>query len=237
MKLTVGSLFSGIGGIDLGLERAGMEIRWQVEIDPWCRQVLMKHWPTVPKYGDIREIDETQFERVDVVAGGFPCQNISKASVARSGIDGPQSGLWAEFYRVICDLRPRYVLVENTAAITTAGLDRITGQLAEIGYDAEWDCLPAAAFGAPHIRDRFYLLAYPRSDRYGTPEETIFAGWSESQLHAGWFPKPAICGVDDGVSRRVDRLRGLGNAVVPQVVEHIGRMIVSAATAGIPTHV
>ena len=228
MSMTFGSLFAGIGGLDLGLERAGMECRWQVEIDPFCRKVLAKHWPDVPKYEDVRHVGRDNLEPVDLICGGFPCQDISRAG-RRNGIDGDKSGLWGQFARIIRELRPRYVLMENSSSLTVRGIDRISGDLAEGGYDAEWDCLPAAAFGAPHIRDRFYLLAYARCRRHRAPEEAVFAGWSRSQLHGGWTTEPDVGRVADGAPARVDRLRGLGNAVVPQVAEWIGRRIMEAA--------
>src|SRR6185312_32662 len=108
--MTVGSLFAGIGGFDLGFERAGFEIKWQVEIDPFCRAVLAKHWPDVRRYEDVRTVG-AELERVDVVCGGFPCQDISFAGDG-AGLDGERSGLWREFSRLIGELRPRYVVVE-----------------------------------------------------------------------------------------------------------------------------
>ncbi len=224
---TFGSLFSGVGGFDLGLERAGWRCAFQIENDLYCQRVLAKHWPDVPRWGDIREVNPDDLPRVDLLAGGFPCQDIARVG-RRAGIDGVKSGLWAEFYRLVCDLRPAYVLVENTTSLLVRGLDRVNWDLAEVGYDTEWDCLPAAAFGAPHIRDRLYLLAYPRGRRHALPDQTVFAGWTRAQLHAGWTPEPGVCRVADGVPRQVDRLRGLGNAVVPQVVEWIGRRLLEA---------
>ena len=160
--ITFGSLFAGIGGLDLGLERAGMACRWQVEIDDYCCQVLAKHWPTVERYEDVRTVGIRNLESVDLICGGFPCQDISSAG-KRAGIEGQRSGLWSEFYRIICELRPRYVLVENVAALLVRGMDRVLGNLADGGYDAEWDCIPAAAVGAPHIRYRVFILAHRNS--------------------------------------------------------------------------
>src|SRR6266699_2059797 len=140
--LTVGSLFSGIGGFDLGLERAGMEIRWQVEIDSFCQQVLAKHWPNVKRYDDVRTVGAHNLERVDVLCGGFPCQDVSCAG-PRTGIDGVRSGLWSEMVRVVRELRPRYVFMENTHGLLERGFGRVLGDLAEAGYDAEWACLAA----------------------------------------------------------------------------------------------
>jgi DNA (cytosine-5)-methyltransferase 1 len=148
-----GSLFSGIGGFELGLERAGMRCIWQSEIDPYASAVLRKHWPEVPNHGDIRNVRAGVVERPDVICGGFPCQDISNAG-KRAGIDGERSGLWSEYARVIGELRPRYVIVENVAALLGRGLERVLGDLAALGFDAEWHCIPASAVGAPHRRDR-----------------------------------------------------------------------------------
>ncbi len=164
--MTFGSLFAGIGGMDLGLERAGMTCKWQVETDPYCRRVLAKHWPDARRWNDVRyflagkRLRRTRDEwAVDLVAGGFPCQDISYAGRG-AGLAGERSGLWYEFARVVRVLRPRFVIVENVSALLTRGLDSVLGTLAAIGYDAEWACLPAAAFGAPHIRDRVFLVAH-----------------------------------------------------------------------------
>jgi DNA (cytosine-5)-methyltransferase 1 len=158
--LTVGSLFAGIGGFDLGLERTGgFTIRWQVEIDEYCRQVLAKHWPDVPRFGDIRTVLDV--EPVDVLCGGFPCQDLSSAG-RREGIDGENSVLWAEFARIIRLVRPRYIIVENVPALLKRGMGRVLADLAGYGYDAEWQCIPAAAFGAPHYRNRLFIIGYRR---------------------------------------------------------------------------
>lgn len=165
MTLTFGSLFAGVGGLDLGLERAGLECRWQVEMDDYAQKVLAHHWPDVPRYNYVQGfLGGKRWRRVraawyvDVVCGGFPCQDISNAG-KREGIDGKRSGLWSEFARVIRLLRPRYVVVENVPALTIRGLGRVLGDLAAIGYDAEWGCIPAAALGAPHPRWRLFLVA------------------------------------------------------------------------------
>jgi DNA (cytosine-5)-methyltransferase 1 len=164
-RLTVGSLFSGIGGFDLAAERVGWEIKWQVEIDPYCTKVLEKHWPHVRRYGDIKRLRYPS--RVDVICGGFPCQDISQAG-KRAGIDGTRSGLWREMARIVRAVRPRYVVVENVSALLARGLGRVLGDLAACGYDAEWDCIPAFAVGAPHRRDRVFLVAYPAERRVET---------------------------------------------------------------------
>ena len=226
MTITFGSLFAGIGGFDLGLERAGMECAWQVEIDDYCRKVLAKHWPHVARYEDVRECGKHNLEPVDLVCGGFPCQDISHAG-KRAGIkEGNRSGLWSEFFRIICDLRPRFVLVENVAALFVRGMDVVLGDLAACGYDAEWQCLPAAYFGAPHPRDRIFIVAHPNGQRCQGHE--IFTNaklpMPEKPCRA-WATQPPVLRMADGLSIDVDRLRALGNAVVPQVAEWIGRRI------------
>lgn len=155
-----GSLFTGIGGIDLGLDWAGMECAFQVEIEPYCRRVLQKHWPDVRRFEDVRTVGRTNLDYVDLIAGGFPCQDLSLAG-KRKGEQGSRSTLWKEFYRIICDLRPRWVLAENVPGLLSANDGRFYGNilrdLAAGGYDAEWQVLPAAAFGAPHIRERVFI--------------------------------------------------------------------------------
>ncbi len=243
--ITVGSLFSGIGGIDLGLERAGMCIKWQVEIDPYCSRVLAKHWPDVPRYRDVRECGAHNLPAVDVLAGGFPCQDISEAG-ARAGLAGSRSGLWLELLRLIGELRPRYALVENVSALLVRGMGTILGGLAEVGYDAEWQSLPAAAFGAPHYRERIFVVAYPNCLR---PQTSVFQprllaptatdAWGQAIGVVGsgsggwreWGIRSGVLRVAHGVPSRVDRLRGLGNAVVPQVAEYVGRLIVAHSEA------
>jgi DNA (cytosine-5)-methyltransferase 1 len=162
--LTHGSLFAGIGGFDLGFERAGIKTVWQVEIDPFCRKVLEKNFPHAERFDDIRGCGRHNLTGVDVIAGGFPCQDVSNAG-KRAGIDGTRSGLWSQMRRVICELRPRIVVVENVAALLGRGLERVLGDLAESGFDAEWDCIPAFAVGAPHRRDRVFIVAYPKQQR------------------------------------------------------------------------
>lgn len=159
--MTFGSLFSGIGGMDLGLERAGMECRWQVEIDEYCLKVLEKHWPNVKRYGDIRKIDGSELEPVDLIAGGFPCQDLSCAGLKRGISDGTRSGLWFDFARIIGNLRPRFVHIENVPGLlANEPMRRVLGDLSALGFDAEWESIPAAAVGAPHVRDRVWIFAY-----------------------------------------------------------------------------
>jgi DNA-cytosine methyltransferase len=173
MSLQFVSLFTGIGGLDLGLERAGLRCVAQVEIDPHCRAVLARHWSAVPKFGDVRTFTRRSIHaRVDLVAGGFPCQDVSNAG-HKVGLGGARSGLWSEMLRVIRAFRPAYALVENVPGLRARGFDRVLGDLAACGYSAEWDCLPAAAFGAPHLRDRVFLVAYAR--RVGWDGPAVFS--------------------------------------------------------------
>ena len=154
-----GSLFSGTGGFDLGFDRAGLECAWQVENDPYCLRVLEKHWPDVKRYGDIREVDWDEVEKVEVICGGFPCQPVSQAGKRKAQAD--ERWLWPEFARAIGALRPRFVVVENVPGLLFRGMGDVLADLAAFGYDAEWQVLSAQAFGAPHLRQRVWIVAYP----------------------------------------------------------------------------
>lgn len=331
--MKIGGLFSGIGGLELGLERAGVgRTVWQVEKDEWCRRVLAKHWPDAIRYEDVTEMDWSQVEPVEVLCGGFPCQDISLAGLG-AGMAGERSGLWREYARAIRELRPRFVVVENVSALLARGLGDVLGDLAACGYDTEWDCIPAAAVGAPHRRDRVFVIAhadqleheggtsplgrtatqdlladpassgpgregegdqdprlgptrsgegqsgtetgrlladaegfdgersFPEGDRRGRPEAAAgdrgpcvadpdgeawgtAGGAGEALPRPGtlersgrcggsewgyWTVEPDVGRVAYGVPRRVDRLRGLGNAVVPQVAEVVGRRLMELA--------
>ncbi len=236
----------------------------QVEIDPFCRKVLAKHWPDVPKFEDVKgftraSIDETP----DLICGGFPCQDISNAG-KRAGIDGERSGLWSEFYRIICEFRPRFVLVENVAALLVpcrygepAPIARVLGNLASIGYDAEWTGIRADSLGVPQARPRIFIVA--DSARVGSRtifhQNTFDVTGNPARLHASCGVTPDIdykdnrtrsvpflddgtwaeipdgerIGNDSGIPYRMDRLKSLGNSVVPQVAEFIGRAILSSS--------
>lgn len=253
------------------------------EIEPYARAVLAKHWPGVPCYGDVRELDSARLAHdgiaADVICGGFPCQDISVAG-SGAGITGTRSGLWREFARLIREIRPRYIIVENVSELLNRGMGEILGELAAIGYDAEWHCIPAAYVGAPHRRDRAWLIGYPmanandgRCESIGKPQHDQEPGSSRREPHgcgargsrarplsdadriasryehdgtptpqrpgagadaratrelspaAHWLTEPAVGRVADGIPNRVDRLRALGNSIVPQIAQLIGEAI------------
>lgn len=172
-------LFSGIGGFSLGLEQTGgYETVAFCEPDHFCRGVLKRHWPEVPRFADVRSLSSDggaslEYEhkgqkivipldrRIDCICGGFPCQDLSTAGKGQ-GLSGERSGLWREFHRLIKEIKPRYAFIENVAALRSRGLEEVLRALASIGYDAEWHCIPASAVGAPHRRDRIWIAAYPR---------------------------------------------------------------------------
>jgi len=309
-SLTVGSLFSGIGGIDLGLERAGHRIVWHSEIDKYATRVLAKWWPNVPNLGDITKIKWNPKEHyVDIIAGGYPCQPFSTAG-KRKGKEDPRH-LWPYFLNAIRTIRPRYALMENVRGHLTLGFGDVLADLAACGYSAEWQIIPASSVGAPHRRDRLFIVAYSsfigghgrghlkssgetrsgsalqgqtrgstssqgvmadaenvlgdvghNNSRVGMESETLpesgdgswssdmaysdrershqaeiysaetgksalrhLAGRGRDDLGKWWQTEPAVGRMADGVPARVDRLRGLGNAVVPQLAELIGILI------------
>ena len=331
---TFGSLFAGIGGIDLGFERAGLKCKWQVEIDDYATKVLEKHWPNVSRWRDVKTFppEDNQDWNVDVIAGGFPCQDISVAGKG-AGLNGERSGLFFEIIRLARQLRPRAIVLENVSALLVRGMGDVLAELAKIGYDAEWHCIPASAVGAPHRRDRVFIIAYTQHDgshgnreneqerqcekvgrsqftrwdgcdrnvadsirsgaghqnkspsrqkrkttnasesetlrqgnrqalsertdagsadcskrntrkqkslansdneqRKGSEQKTIRGkstlsrklGRSCEDIGKQWSVEPDVGRVADGVPARVDRLRGLGNAVVPQVAQVVATIL------------
>lgn len=308
--LTIGSLFSGIGGFELGLARAGgMRVLWQVENEKYCRRILERHWPHAKRYGDIREVDWSTVRSPDIVCGGFPCQPVSTAG-ARKGRDD-ERWLWPEVARCLRELgeRPRWVVLENVAALASRGIGDVLGDLAALGYDSEWSCVSAAVIGAPHLRDRIWIVGYlanadcqrepqpagrleeerRRPGDGGEPGDVADAGGLPPQSKRGagelssapremggdlpqldpvdgggedepriftrrayqlleefrrtrgveqWgedpstIPGSGVRRVSYGVQNRAHRLRALGNAVVPQIPEWIGRLIVEADRRG-----
>lgn len=279
--LTVGELFAGIGGFSLAARWAGWSTRWYSEIEPYASRVMAQHWPDAPNLGDITQI--TNPPPVDVLVGGFPCQDISLAGKG-AGIDGERSGLWFHYARLIGEIRPSWVIAENVSALRGRGLDKVLGSLAALGYDAEWHCIPAAYVGAPHRRDRIWIIAYPAGtvdgpvmgDTNGECQHCMFDGCGctgseapasaipvdtgdsgcraphvadteraglegyarhgcaaqrettgrpvapcrlrgRADAAAWWASEPDVGRVANGIPARVDRLRCLGNALVPQV--------------------
>ena len=221
-ELTVGSLFSGIGGLDLGLERAGMRVIWQTEIDPYASRVLKKHWPDIPNLGNVKDINFYDVPRPDVICGGYPCQPFSYAG--RRNAENDPRHLFPWVANAIRILRPRYAILENVAGHLTAGFGTVLGTLAQVGYDSRWDCLPANALGAPHYRDRVFIIAMDANS-----DSELRRAKFPKPKRVTWIPEPDMDRMANGVSHRLDRLRGLGNAVVPQVAEYIGKIIVNDA--------
>jgi len=246
-KLKVLSLFAGIGGFDLGLERTGgFETVAFCEIEDFPKSVLRKNWPHVPVFPDVRNLTKSDLDdagiSVDVICGGFPCQDISVAGRMAGISYETRSGLWSEIVRLIGELRPRYVIVENVANLLAGPSDRpgrwfgrVLGDLAERGYDAEWENIPAATLGAPHRRERVWIVAYPSKERSVPGVERILSFYAPRELgrssrRDGVFGRdnPRVCDVDDGFPRGLGGHFAGGNAVVPQIPEMIGRAILEA---------
>ena len=240
--LKVLDLFSGIGGFSLGLERTGgFETVAFCEIEEFPRKILNKHWPNVPVHEDVRLLDGTEYRgTVDVVCGGFPCQDLSVAG-KQAGIDAERSGLWSELCRVISEVRPKYAILENVTNLLAgqrgAWFARVLGDLAEIGYDCEWHCISASAIGAPHHRDRVWIIAHPQCKRLQRP---IFKGKElcvqPRQAQSKFGDRIISCGTQwakcsnylrmgYGLSSKSHAIKGLGNTVVPQIPELIGKAI------------
>lgn len=293
-RLRLIDLFSGIGGFSLGLERSGgfKTVKF-CEMEPHARAVLAKNFPDIPSHEDVTTYDFREGE-ADAISAGFPCQDISFAG-SGAGLAGSRSGLYREVIRAIRVVRPKFAVLENVAALLSRGLDTILWDLAEIGYDAEWHCIPAAAVGAPHRRDRIWIIAHARGEQHegcrtpisgalaaelscsnadierepqpegfeqdergrsgymgkemadaerigqSGPGQSIDARnpathgeWQASDAFHGrvgsvWATEPDVGRVAYGIPARVDRLTRLGNAVVPQIPEIIGRAIMRAA--------
>lgn len=321
--ITLGSMFAGIGGLELGFESTGrFETKWQVEIDDYANQVLGKHWPSVARWKNVKTFPPRPVSdwQCDVIAGGFPCQDLSFAGKG-AGLAGERSGLFSEIIRVAGIIKPRAIVLENVAALYVRGLGVVLGELAQIGYDAEWHCVSAASVGAPHRRDRVFIVAWHANGEHGdsirgvqerSAAESSRSGANlrdangdskpagsvhlanadgtqrersgvSSGIHAGdpninsassgreqtqkmadsasvrqsgprmygksvnttkgsegetnhvkpsgqgkeshWHSEPAVGRVANGVPRRVDRLRCLGNAIVPQVAQVVAERV------------
>ena len=225
-KLRLLDLFSGIGGFSIGAEMTG---RFQTvafcEIEPFPRAVLAKWWPDVPCFPDVTKLTKDQINGpIDAICAGFPCQDLSYAGKG-AGIEGARSGLWSEVVRLIGEFRPAIVMLENVPAILTRGLGTVLRDLAQIGYNAFWDCIRASDLGAWHCRDRWFMVAYPHDiERQRCFSKSVSGvGNIQGQLARGFevwpglsaIPAPYLCGTADGISNRTHRLKALGNAIVP----------------------
>ena len=236
-KLKVLDLFSGIGGFSLGLERTGgFETIAFCDVDKACHKVLQKHWSSVPIFDDVNTLTKEKINgSVDVICGGFPCQDISLAGKG-GGIKGERSGLWFQFHRLIKETKPKFVIAENVASLRSRGLDEVLHSLNEIGYDSEWHCIPASFVGAFHKRDRIWIIAYPHSEHVeGRVSEPILGQPTLQRIydHGKVTPfrklssicEPRLHRTFNGLPGQVDRLKQLGNSVVPQIPELIGHAL------------
>jgi DNA (cytosine-5)-methyltransferase 1 len=234
--MNVLSLFSGIGGLELGLERAGMTVVGQVEMDPYRRAVLVKHWLGVPRHDDVRTCvewwDSEPRPTVHVVAGGPPCQTVSDIG-PKTAQDDPR-WLWPAMRDVAASLRPRWVIVENVKGLVRRGLHLVLADLRDLGYRPHVGSITACAVGAPQMRTRVFVLAHPEGVRCQLRQAAARRPWrptgggDASRTGSHWAPEPGVGRLVDGFPERVARLTALGNAVVPQVAEHVGRLIVAA---------
>lgn len=259
-KLKVLDLFSGIGGFSLGLERAGMETVAFCEIDPHARKVLKKHWPEIYIHQDIRDIGITEvpvniiedsvndmLRNINVICGGFPCQGASTANTNGKGIDDERTGLWSEYFRLIKEIKPRYVIAENVPNLRNRGLAKVIKDLSSVGYVGRFDVISARAFGAAHQRERLFIVA-THSDNNGFIREAYAESTQNSKKFwesnrrtkrpfmqgAKWPAEPRLDRVVHGVSdwsredrnARKERIKQLGNSVVPAIPEWIGRQII-----------
>jgi DNA (cytosine-5)-methyltransferase 1 len=225
-KLRLLSLFAGIGGFDLGAEMTGrFETVAFCEINPFSCAVLAKHWPNVPCFPDVTKLTKDQINGpINAICAGFPCQDLSFAGKG-AGIEGARSGLWSEVVRLVGEIRPAIVMLENVPAILVRGLGRVLSDLAKIGYNAFWDCIRASDLGAWHRRDRWFLVAYPndigrkRGVNKSLPRLKNMQGQSargfEKWPGLSAIPAPYLCRAADGVPNRTHRLAALGNAIVP----------------------
>ncbi len=230
--MTIGSLFSGIGGLESGLERSGLgRVVFQCEIDPFCRRVLRKHWPDATIYEDVRSVGHGA-ARVDVLCGGFPCQDLSSANTGRQGLAGDKSGLWREYARIVGELRPQFVIVENLGYAFKEWLPHVRRDLWARGYASVPFRVSPAEMGGPHHRDRVFLVAH--ADQNSECLHAIDAQMARLRADAArlwnvWRdPFPGPFRLDDGLPRRMGEVRGYGNAVVPQCAELVGTAIVEA---------
>ncbi len=229
--MTHGSLFSGVGGFELGASMVGIETIWNCEFEEYNRERLMSHFPKTKQYNDIVSMEIPQY--VDIISGGFPCQDISIANISANGIKGKRSGLWSEMFRIIRGVRPKYVIIENSPMLLIRGFEQVLCDLSKIGYDAEWQTLSAETFGYPHKRERLYCIAYPNGIGRDKKEIQTSIFSEEISKASGREFSGAISRAirdknnsellrdDDGVPFVVDRIKSCGNAVVPDIAEYL----------------
>ena len=240
--MTHGSLFSGVGGFEFGAEWAGIETLWNCEFEERKRRKLAKLFPNAYQFEDVRTMTNPPY--VDIISGGFPCQDISLANVSNKklvengeiGIKGERSGLWSEMFRIVREVRPKYVIIENSPAIIIRGLEHILCDLATIGYICEWQRLSAEAFGFNHKRNRFFGVAYPceirrfhhsqvfREIPEVLPKRT--SGQTAVSMPTKRFNGSSDYGsvrLDDGFSTEIDRgfIEDTGNAVIPLIAQYM----------------
>jgi DNA (cytosine-5)-methyltransferase 1 len=243
-RVKILDLFAGIGGFSYAAHQLGWQTVAFVEKEPFCQRILANNFPGVPIYDDVRNYNGTE-HTADIVCGGFPCQDVSTAGKAE-GIDGERSSLYVEMLRIIRNLRPQYVVVENVAGLLGRGLGRVLGEFSQIGYDAEWRVFSACEFGLPHTRQRMFIIAYPNGkfgvDRFclegcrppttwgsiteigGTDRDIFKLASSADSLLSGWSEKyraSPLVRNDDGIPDRLDRIKALGNSIVPQIAYEI----------------
>lgn len=226
--MKIGSLFSGIGGLELGLERAGLgRTVWQVEQNAFCLKVLAKHWPDAQRFDDVRTVGAANLSRVDLLCGGFPCQDVSQAARGRNkGLSGEKSGLWYEAARIIGEIKPTICVVENVANGRARWLPTVRRNLHVLGYRTRAFAIQATEVGAPHLRKRIFVVAYP--NRNSESAFPIHAQVTRSNTDAkamwnGWHAEPTTFRMAHGIPGQMDRVEALGNAVVPQCAE-IGQL-------------
>lgn len=251
--LTVGSLFSGAGLCDLGLHWAGFQHRYFCEVDGFCQSILRRHWPGVPVFDDVRILSGAALPHVDVLCGGFPCQDVSLAG-QRAGITSTsRSGLWHEYKRIIDETRPRYIIAENVPGLLSLGIEGVLQDLAEVGYDAEWQVLGAGSCGAPHHRERVFIVAYPHGSQPARELSVLSAlaaklgDYNKSGNLLAWagirfdrarkdsaaeaFSKSVIHRVDDGCTTELDTADWRKSSARPHL---LGRVDTTTAKSWIP---
>lgn len=233
MTITFGSLFAGGGGLDLGLERAGWKCRWQVEIDPYATGVLARHWPDVPRHGDILGVDSNDLDDVDAICLGFPCNNLSTTNTSstvagRHGLQGPKSGLWFQAAQIIAEVGPKWVVIENVARSWKRWVPSVRRHLWSIGYASLPLRVSARCLGAHHERSRLFVIAHANRD----PKPLLAIDAEASMLRpiavadGDWRgAPPGGWRMAHGVPHRMDRNRVIGMAVMPGLAELVGRLI------------